>query len=221
MRRIFGAPQKKEPPPTLEQAGDRLTGRGDRLDDQIRKCEEQLMKFREQLKKTRPGPAQEALKRRAMTVLRQKKMFEGQRETLYNQQFNMEQTRFTVESIQDTVQTVQALKGAAKQMRGAMKSNKELDLNFIDKLQDELADMADLTAEINESLGQSFAVPDDVDEADLMAELDALEGDMAAEPVAAGGVPSYLQEAELPELPAAPQRAEEEGMGLPPLAQRS
>jgi len=28
------------------------------------------------------------------------------------------------------------------QMRGAMKSNKELDLNFIDKLQDELADMA-------------------------------------------------------------------------------
>lgn len=27
-------------------------------------------------------------------------------------------------------------------MRGAMKSNKELDLNFIDKLQDELADMA-------------------------------------------------------------------------------
>lgn len=69
-------------------------------------------------------------------------MFEGQRETLYNQQFNMEQTRFTVESIQDTVQTVQALKGAAKQMRGAMKANKELDLNFIDKLQDELADMA-------------------------------------------------------------------------------
>lgn len=78
-----------------------------RLDEQIRKCDEQLMKFREQLKKTRPGPAQESLKRRAMTVLRQKKMFEGQRETLYNQQFNMEQTRFTVESIQDTVQTVQ------------------------------------------------------------------------------------------------------------------
>jgi len=34
-------------------------------------------------------------------------MYEQQRETLYNQQFNMEQTRFTVESIQDTVQTVQ------------------------------------------------------------------------------------------------------------------
>jgi len=65
------------------------------------------VEFREQLKKARPGPAQEALKRRAMTVLKQKKMFEQQRDTLYNQQFNMEQTRFTVESIQDTVSTVQ------------------------------------------------------------------------------------------------------------------
>lgn len=69
-------------------------------------------------------------------------MYEGQRDTLYNQQFNMEQTRFTVESIQDTVQTVQALKGASKQMKTAMKTNKELDLNFIDRLQDDLADMA-------------------------------------------------------------------------------
>lgn len=36
----------------------------------------------------------------ALQILRQKRMYETQRETLYNQQFNMEQTRFTVESIQ-------------------------------------------------------------------------------------------------------------------------
>lgn len=40
-----------------------------------------------------------------------------------------------VSHLQDTVQTVQALKGAGAQMRGAMKTNKELDLNFIDNLQ--------------------------------------------------------------------------------------
>lgn len=221
MRRIFGASKAKEPAPTLEQAGDRLTSRGDRLDEQIRKLDEQLMKFKDQLKKTRPGPAQEAIKRRALTVLRQKKMFEGQRETLYNQQFNMEQTKFTVESIQDTVQTVQALKGAAKQMRGTMKASKELDPEAIYKLQDELADMADLTSEINEMMGQSFAVPEDVDEADLMAELDALEDDMALEATTGGGVPSYLQEPELPDLPAAPQGTAEEELGLPAVAQRT
>jgi hypothetical protein len=46
-----------------------------------------------------------------------------------------------------------------------MKSHRELNLSFIDNLQDELADMADLTQAINETLGQSFAVPEDVDEA--------------------------------------------------------
>lgn len=59
-------------------------------------------------------------------------------------------------------------------------------------LQDELADMADLTNEINEVMGQSYAIPDDVDEADLMAELDALETDLAMEETV-GAAPSYLQ----------------------------
>lgn len=68
MRRIFGAPKKKEPPPTLEQAGANLDARGNRIDEQIKKLDQQLMQFREQIKKTRPGPAQEALKRRALTV---------------------------------------------------------------------------------------------------------------------------------------------------------
>lgn len=41
-------------------------------------------------------------------VLKQKKLYEGQREQLYNQQFNLEQTKFTVDNIKDTVTTVQA-----------------------------------------------------------------------------------------------------------------
>lgn len=216
MRRIFGAPKKSEPPPTLEQAGDRLDARGTRLDEQIKKADEQLVRFREQIKKTRPGPAQESIKKRALLVLRQKKMYEQQRDTLLNQQMNMESTKFTVESIQDTVQTVQALKAASSHMKGAMKGNKELNLSFIDNLQEELADMADLTNEINQMMGQSYMVPEDVDEGDLMAELDALEEDLVAEEP--GGAPSYLAEPDLPELPAAPQTEHEE---LPAIAQKS
>lgn len=52
--------------------------------------------------------------------------------------------------------------------------------------------MSDLTNEINEVMGQSYAIPDDVDEADLMAELDALETDIAMEETV-GATPSYLQ----------------------------
>lgn len=53
--------------------------------------------------------------------------------------------------------------------------------------------MADLSNEINQMMGQScYAIPDDVDEDELMGELDALEEDLAAEPGLGSG-PSYLQ----------------------------
>lgn len=108
------------------------------LDDKIRKLDEQLAKHREIIKKTRPGPAQEAAKRRALTVggrtssaaaqalvpscyallpclgnvrlavlsppplqvLKQKRLYESQRDQLYNQQFNVEQTSFAMTSMQ-------------------------------------------------------------------------------------------------------------------------
>ena len=50
----------------------------------------------------------------------------------------------------------------------------------------------DMAGEINEAMGRSYAIPDDVDESDLMAELDALEADLAVEPAGKEG-PSYLQ----------------------------
>ena len=53
----------------------------------------------------------------------------------------MDQTTFVMESAKDTVSTVQALKAASKEMKTAFKS-KELNIDSIDKLQDELADMA-------------------------------------------------------------------------------
>ena len=53
--------------------------------------------------------------------------------------------------------------------------------------------MADLTNEINQMMGQScYAIPDDVDEDELMGEMVALEVEFAAEEAMVSG-PSYLQ----------------------------
>lgn len=204
MRRIFGAGKKAAPAPTLDEATDKLNTRGDRMDDQIKKLDDQLVKYKEQIKKTRPGPAQEAIKRRALQLLKQKRLYEGQRDQLYQQQFNVEQTKFTVDSIQDTVHTVQALNAAGKEMKSQFKKNKELDINYIDKMQDDMFDMMDMSREINEAMGRSYDVPEDLDEGDLMAELDALEADMSLEEGEKGSTPSYLQEPELGDLPEAP-----------------
>ncbi len=53
--------------------------------------------------------------------------------------------------------------------------------------------MQDRHNEIQDVLGQTYALPDDLDEQDLMDELDALEDDLASEAVGSDSVPAYLQ----------------------------
>lgn len=227
MKRVFGAKKNKEPPPSIEDASGRINKRGESVDEKIKKLDAELTRYREQLKKTRPGPAQEAIKARAMRILKQKRMYEGQRDMLYNQTFNLDQVSFAAEGIKDAQQTMSALKSANKELKGMMKTVKIQD---IDNLQDEMMDLMDVSNEIQESLGRSYNVPDDIDEEDLMGELDALEADMGME-TESDGVPSYLQpereeseldaELNLPSaptghapMPAGASKAEDE-LGLP------
>ncbi|XP_074310783.1 vacuolar protein sorting-associated protein 60.2-like [Silene latifolia] len=187
MHRIFGAKKQTDPPPSVQDAADRITKRGDSVEDKIKKLDAELARYKEQIKKTRPGPAQEAVKARAMRVLKQKRMYEGQRDMLYNQTFNLDQVAFAAEGIKDAQQTMTAMKAANKDLKGMMKTVK---LQEIDNLQDDMMDLMDMSNEIQETLGRSYSVPDDIDEDDLMGELDALELDMESE---SQGVPSYLQ----------------------------
>ncbi|KAK1354862.1 vacuolar protein sorting-associated protein 60.2 [Heracleum sosnowskyi] len=206
MKRVFGVKKDKEPPPSLNDASDRINKRGETVDEKIKRLDAELARYKEQIKKTRPGPAQEAVKSRAMRVLKQKRMYEGQRDMLYNQTFNLDQVAFASEGIKDAQQTMTALKSANKELKGMMKTVKIQD---IDNLQDEMMDLMDVSNEIQESLGRSYSVPDDIDEEELMGELDYLEADMGME-TESDSVPSYLQpdkesdyDAEL-NLPSAP-----------------
>lgn len=45
------------------------------MDEKIKRLDAELARYKEQIKKTRPGPAQEAVKARAMRVLKQKRMY--------------------------------------------------------------------------------------------------------------------------------------------------
>ncbi|XP_021773470.1 vacuolar protein sorting-associated protein 60.2-like isoform X1 [Chenopodium quinoa] len=229
MQRIFGAKKQKDPPPSVSDASDRINKRGENVDDKIKKLDAELARYKEQIKKTRPGPAQEAVKARAMRVLKQKRMYEGQRDMLYNQTFNLDQVSFAAEGIKDAQQTMSALKAANKDLKGMMKTVK---IQEIDNLQDDMMDLMDMSNEIQETLGRSYNVPDDIDEDDLMGELDALELDMESE---SQGVPSYLQsepdveeELNLPAAPtgsaAVPGRANvqsEDELGLPSVPRAS
>jgi charged multivesicular body protein 5 len=98
-----------------------------------------------------------------------------------------------------------AMKAANKDLKGTMKT---LKIDDIDKMQDEMMDLVDYSSEIQETLGRSYNVPDDLDEEELMGELESLEADMGLE--TGTDVPSYLLPDKEPEfdseiqLPAAP-----------------
>eukprot|EP00898_Chlorokybus_atmophyticus_P008982 jgi/Chlat1/9085/Chrsp96S08366 len=193
MKRLFGAAKEKAPPPSLEDANSSLGSRGDTVDDKartVRKLDAQLAQYREQIKRTRPGPAQEAVKRRAMQVLKQKRLYEGQREQLYNQQFGLEQVAFAQQTMKDSQQQLTAMKAAAKDLKGYQKT---MNINKIEAMQDEMYDLVDYANEMNDVMGRSYGVPEDIDEDELLGELDALETDMISDSAAAEDVPSYLQ----------------------------
>lgn len=114
---------------------------------------------------------------------------------------------------------------ANKDMKTMFKKKKELKIENIEKLQDDMMDMQDVYNEIQDVLGQNYNAPD-IDEEELMGELEGLEMQLEMEGgldegVGVDATPSYLQD-----LPVAPGGgvavAEEEAdeFGLP-VVQRS
>jgi charged multivesicular body protein 5 len=98
-----------------------------------------------------------------------------------------------------------------EELKTAFKS-KAFDVDAIDDLNLEMADLMDQSNEISEMMGRNYNVPDDIDEEELMGELDALE-DLMAEEEAGEEVPSYLQDEALPD---APDGVAEPLPGVPP-----
>merc|ERR550514_2142638 len=90
-----------------------------------------------------------------------------------NQQFNMEQIQFAQDGLKDTADTVKAMKDANKALK---KQFKQININQVEDLQDDMADLLEQAEEVQEALGRSYNT-DDIDEADLEAELAAMEDD--------------------------------------------
>ena len=64
------------------------------------------------------------------------------------------------------------MKAANQQLKTTLR--KDLDIDDVDGLADEMAELMDDFNEINDALGRNFATPDDIDESELDAELEML-----------------------------------------------
>ena len=173
MDRLFGKAKAAAPKPTLADATTKMEARGETLESKIAKLDKELMRYTDQMKKMKPGPAKQSVQKRALMILKQKKMYESQKEKNMNQQFNIEQIQFAQEGLKDTADTVVAMKMANKELK---KQFKEIKIDQIEDLQDDMADLLEQAEEVQSAMGRSYGI-DDVDEADLEAELAAMEED--------------------------------------------
>merc|ERR1719231_1681289 len=137
------------------------------------KLDKELQRYTEQMKKMKPGPAKQSVQKRALAILKQKKMYENQKANTVNQQFNMDQIMFAQEGLKDTADTVKAMKDANKALK---KQFKEINIDQVEDLQDDMADLMEQAEEVQSALGRSYNT-DDIDEADLEAGLAAMEDD--------------------------------------------
>lgn len=200
MNRMFGKKKQAAPAPGLSDTSNGLGGRVDEMDKKIAGLEQELRVFKDKIKKARSPAAKQVVQKRAMEVLKRKKMYENQRDMVAGQQFNIDQASFGIESAKANVQTIAAMKGANQELKRTMK--KDLNIDDVEDLADDMAEMMEDFNEINEALGRNFSTPDDIDEADLDAELELLEDELFEEEAeAADTTPSYLQTNQMPETP--------------------
>ena len=161
------------------------------VDVKLSKLNAELSTYQSKLSKMRDGPGKSALKQKALKVLRQRKQYEAQRDSLQQQVYNMEAASNMQDNLKNTMTTVDVMKTTNKDLR---KQYGKIDIDKIERMQDEMQDLMEVGNEIQEAMGRGYEVPEDVDEAELDAELEALgeEAELDAG-LGEGEMPDYLK----------------------------
>ncbi|KZO91362.1 hypothetical protein CALVIDRAFT_547287 [Calocera viscosa TUFC12733] len=110
----------------------------------------------------------------------QKKTYEAQLDQLTQQTFNMESGAMTTDNLRNPMATVDAVRTANKDASSTL-------TRLMCAMHDEPSDLLEQANEIQETMGRSYGVPDELDGADLEVELDALSQEVEEE-----ATPSYL-----------------------------
>ncbi|KAK5016014.1 charged multivesicular body protein 5 [Cryomyces antarcticus] len=196
MNRLFGA-KSTGPKPTLNSAIANVDGRIETIDVKLAKLNAELATYQTRLARMKDGPGKAAIKQKALKVLRQRKLYESQRDQLQQQSWNMEQAGMMQDNLKNTMTTVDAMKTTTKELR---KQYGKVNIDKIEKMQDEMADLMDMGNDIQESISRSYDVPEDVDEAELDAELEALGEEVEFEGMGEmeSGVPSFMMDQTAP-----------------------
>jgi len=196
MNRLFGA-KSTGPKPTLDSAISNVDTRVGSIDVKLASLNAELQGYQAKLAKMRDGPGKTALKQKALKVLQRRKMYEGQRDQLEQQSWNMQQAGMMTDNLKNVMTTVDVMKQTNKSLK---QQYGKINIDKIERMQDEMADLMDIGNDIQESISRSYDVPEDVDEAELDAELEALGDEVQLESYGqAEGTPGFMMD-EVPQF---------------------
>lgn len=116
------------------------------------------------------GPSKTALKQKALNLLRRKKLYETQRNSVQSRSYNVESTGMMIESMRDTKLMYSSMVAAKRQMAVGMKG---LDVENFERVLEDLSEFREMQTEVEQSLNE-FSMAD-VDETALNDELDQLQ----------------------------------------------
>ena len=111
-------------------------------------------------------------------------MLEQQLNVSYSTTNSMQATAYAIDNASMISEQVAATKAAMVTLK---KQHEDISLDDLEDMQDDMAELLGDAAEMSDLMGRSFGLPGEVDEADLDAELAALDDELAAEPMEAGG----------------------------------
>jgi len=188
MNRLFGA-KSSAPKPSLNSAISNVDARVESIDVKLASLNAELTTYQTKLSKMRDGPGKSAIKQKALKVLQRRKLYESQRDQLQQQSWNMEQAGMMQDNLKNVMTTVDAMKTTNKALK---QQYGKIDIDKIERMQDEMADLMEVGNEIQESISRSYDVPEDVDEAELDAELEALGEEVEWENAGQESMPSFM-----------------------------
>jgi len=112
-------------------------------------------------------------KRAAIQCLKRKKLYEVQVEQLGNFQLRIHDQMIMLEGAKATTETVDALRSGASAMKAIQKAT---NIDDVDKTMDEINEQTENMKQIQEALSTPIGTAADIDEDELEAELEDLEG---------------------------------------------
>jgi charged multivesicular body protein 5 len=159
------------------------------IDVKLASINAELTTYQTKLSKMRDGPGKTALKQKALKVLQRRKMYEGQRDQLEQQSWNMQQAGMMTDNLKNVMTTVDVMKQTTKSLK---QQYGRINIDKIERMQDEMADLMDMGNDIQESISRSYDVPEEVDEAELDAELEALGNEVELESYGQTEIPGFM-----------------------------